>query len=98
LAEDPRCGCGFVAIGVLDAGVEERPLPAFVEDPMAVEHPPVVVEGSAGGVGDTAGFLFGPGSEVRGDARGHAVGTGEETGAAGVLGYGRLAGLGAGTG
>ncbi|MGJ5818392.1 hypothetical protein [Paludibaculum fermentans] len=92
LAEDPSSGFGFVALGVFEASVEETLFALLVEDSMAVEHPPVVVEGATGGVGEAAGFLFGAGFEVGRDARRHAVDAGEEAGAAGILGYGRFPG------
>ncbi|MGC4052075.1 MAG: hypothetical protein QM757_22280 [Paludibaculum sp.] len=98
LAEDPGCGLGFVAFGVLEAGVEECPLPTLLEDPMAVEYPPVVVESAAGGVGEATGFLFGASPKVSFEPRRHPVYPGEEAGAAGVLGDGGFAGGRAGAG
>ncbi|QOY90185.1 hypothetical protein [Paludibaculum fermentans] len=98
LAEDPLGGDGFVAAAVLDAGVEEGTLAAFVEACVALEHVEFEGEGAALRVGDIAGGGFGDGSEVGFDASRHLVVGGVGSGAAGVAGGGGFAGEGAGAG
>ncbi|MGC4054530.1 MAG: hypothetical protein QM757_36080, partial [Paludibaculum sp.] len=69
-----------------------------MEDAVAFEHPPVVVEDAAGGVGYGVGAGFGDLAEVRLDVGRHAMDAGVGSAAAAVGGDDGLAGGGAGAG
>jgi hypothetical protein len=98
LPEDPFGGDLLVSMAVFETGVEQSSFALLVEDAMAVEHPPVVVEGAARGIGDGLRSLLGAVSEMGLNVGRHAVDAGVGSGTAAVGGDDGFAGFGAGAG